>query len=141
MRPTGAHIDWPWPFKLISRRLTSYTWRPPIKLFGNAKLHEILVARTANRDMVGLTPEDLRILMNTPDIDLSSQQLSIKALPWKLYEYCKPIPDQGEWHVSWPLGLFWRGKGVDYLRIAPFGRWDDLAFYYDFPSITYKRYK
>lgn len=140
MRPTGTHSDWPKPFNKISREATSYTWRPPIKWFGNAKLYKIAVALLPNGEMVGLQPDQLDKLMSTPDDQLSEDDLALKSLEWKIYEYCHPIPDQGEWHISWPLGLFWRGKGVSYLRLAPFGRWDDLAFYYDFPSITYKRY-
>lgn len=41
MRPTGTHIDWPWPFRLISRRLTSFDGPPPIKLAGNADLRAV----------------------------------------------------------------------------------------------------
>lgn len=35
------HSDWGWPFNKIPRRLTTYKWRPTIKLFGNADTYPI----------------------------------------------------------------------------------------------------
>lgn len=50
----------------------------------------------------------------------------------------KPIPDSGEWLLSWPLYFAFQTKGGIHGRIGI--RWDDVDHYYQFPSFTLKRY-
>lgn len=52
---------------------------------------------------------------------------------------CKPTPDPGEWQLSWPLYFAFTTKRKLSFRIG--ARWDDVDFYYTFPSFRLWRLK
>lgn len=55
--------------------------------------------------------------------------------------YPKPIPRRGEWWIGgprkWPLYIAVTHRNGWHFRIGV--RWDDLGFYYTWPSFTYKK--
>lgn len=67
---------------------------------------------------------------------------ALKQITWegKVYSYPPPIPDQGQWWFGSRFAFAWRGKGRWYVRVMLFGRFDDLALYFSWPSFTVKRY-
>jgi hypothetical protein len=57
-----------------------------------------------------------------------------------IYEYPPPIPPRGFWHVvRWPLYFAFQTNGGWHGRIGI--RFDDLAGYFQIPSLTLKHYK
>jgi hypothetical protein len=63
-----------------------------------------------------------------------NQETTAVAVGGRLFFYCKPVPQPGEWHINWPPYVAFTTKSRWSFRVG--ARWNDAAgeAYYSFPA-------